>query len=250
LTPQNCEMRSKIGRWNRSFIYCKKWCMCLLKSSKIDSISVHRIAGKFFLVWLVEEQNKVWFHWNKANNRQKVSYSIIIWIRERERENGKSMKEKISEIFLWVITIGLVLIVIFDRNITMVTMIAFLVIMCICCPGIHLIFYRKSKIKISSYKFLQYFLPLFSVIIAIYFTIFIIFRFKIEDLDVAKIVLKIFVFYLFFYNSFCIDRKQKKRIFYFWNTICHLCIIFIYTFKIWWKYCSSVKYGSCLSTNG
>ena len=74
------------------------------------------------------------------------------------------MKEKISEIFLWVITIGLVLIVIFDRNITMVTMIAFLVIMCICCPGIHLIFYRKSKIKISSYKFLQYFLPLFSVL--------------------------------------------------------------------------------------
>lgn len=27
--------------------------MCLLKSNKIDPISVYRIAGKFFLAWLV-----------------------------------------------------------------------------------------------------------------------------------------------------------------------------------------------------
>ena len=136
------------------------------------------------------------------------------------------MKEKISEIFLWVFTIGLVLIVIFDRNITMVTMIAFLVIMCICCPGIHLIFYRKSKIKISSYKFLQYFLPLFSVIIAIYFTIFIIFRFKIEDLDVAKIVLKIFVYFIYFFIIAFVSTENKRKEYFIFGILYAICVLF------------------------
>ena len=136
-----------------------------------------------------------------------------------------SMKRKVSKINLWIITIGLFLIVVFDENITRVTQISFIIVMCMCCPFVHEIFYRKSKIKISPYRFMQTFLPFFSVIIAVYVAFFIIFCKEIEDLDLSEMILKICVYFIYMIVIDFVSAENKRKEYYIFGIIYIICLL-------------------------
>lgn len=129
------------------------------------------------------------------------------------------VKELFSKIVLSALTLALISIAIFDKDITLVTKIFIIIPMLISCPVIHWIFEKKSgkSLNVKYNMLLQMIMIFEGIIIAIYLNIFIMENFmknnsesKISDQSAIILRITVYVMYLaiLFY---CSNINKKKR---------------------------------------
>ena len=129
------------------------------------------------------------------------------------------LKDLFSKIVLSVVTLVLISIAIFDKDITLVTKIFIIIPMLISCPVIHWILEKQSG-KTMNVKYnmvLQMIMILEGIIIAIYFDIFIMEKFLKNNSaskiwDQSKIILEITIYVMYLVILFyCSNINKKKR---------------------------------------